>query len=204
MTLYYLFIVCWTASWNSEEKIKALLPVGKEHSVSHHAGPFSSKHSIMPDCPSPFHRARQQRGAPMCGQLRMGRRLVGVLGVGGWWMSLEPINSSLTKHLREISHALLASCTENRLSGSPEMGIPYGHTGNTTQMKGIIWSLRIVECAWVQFMASVIDDFVEIYCKHIPTKRLLLYLLKSWNDCIKRFWKDCNLTRLSQSSGSVN
>ena len=36
----------------------------------------------------------------MCGSLRIGHRLVGVLGVGGWRMSLEPINSSLTKHLR--------------------------------------------------------------------------------------------------------
>ncbi len=78
----------------------------------------------------------------MCGRLQVGRRLVGVLGVGGWRMSLEPINSSLTKHLGEISHALLDSCTENPLSGSPEMGIPYGHTGNTTQMNGIIWSMR--------------------------------------------------------------
>lgn len=62
--------------------------------------------------------------------------------VGGWRMSLEPINNSLTKHLGEISHALLTSCAENPLSGSPEMGIPYGHAGNTTQMKSIIWSLR--------------------------------------------------------------
>ncbi len=84
---------------------------------------FLSKRSIMADCPSPFHRARQRRGAPMCGRLQVGRGLVGVLGVGDWRMSLEPINSSLTKHLREISHALLDACTENPLSGSPEMGI---------------------------------------------------------------------------------
>lgn len=63
---------------------------------------------------------------------------------GGWRMSLEPINSSLTKHLREISHAPLASCTENQRRGSPEEGIPYGQTGNTTQMKDNIWSLRRV------------------------------------------------------------
>lgn len=68
--------------------------------------------------------------------------LVGVLGVGGWRMSLEPINSSLTKHPREISHALLATCTKTPLSGSLEMGIPRGHTGNTTQMRSIICSLR--------------------------------------------------------------
>lgn len=105
----------------------------------------------MADCPSPFHRARQRRGAPMCGRLQVGRRLVGVLGVGGWRMSLEPINSSLTKHLGEISHALLDSCTENPLSGSPEMGIPYGHTGNTTQMNGIIWSMR--RASWVRLSA---------------------------------------------------
>lgn len=142
ITLYYFSTVCLTASWKSAEEIKALSPVGNEHRVSHRAGLFSSKHNIMADCPSPFHRARQRRGAPMCGRLQVGRRLVGVLGVGGWRMSLEPINSSLTKHLGEISHALLASCTDNPLSGSPEMGIPYGHTGNTTQMKGIIWSSR--------------------------------------------------------------
>lgn len=63
---------------------------GNEQSVSPHAGTFSSKHSIMADCPSPIHRACQQRGAPMCGQLRMGRGLVGVLGGGGWGMEDVP------------------------------------------------------------------------------------------------------------------
>lgn len=54
-------------------------------------------------------------------------------GVG---VSLQPINSSLTKHLREISHAPLAPCTENQRRGPPEKGIPYGHTGNTTPDEG--------------------------------------------------------------------
>ena len=78
----------------------------------------------MADCPLPFRWARQRGGAPMCGQSQEGREFVGVLGVGLWRMSREPINSSLTEHFREISHALLAICTENQLSGSPEMGIP--------------------------------------------------------------------------------
>ncbi len=76
----------------------------------------------------------------------------------------------------EISHALLASCTENPLSGSPEMGIPYGHTGNTTQMKGIIWALRrelsAPECSSWQVWR---DDSVGIYCQHISMKRLQVW-----------------------------
>lgn len=42
----------------------------------------------MADCPLPFHRARQWRGAPMCGQLQVGRRLVGVVGDGGCPLNL--------------------------------------------------------------------------------------------------------------------
>lgn len=58
-------------------------------------------------------------------------------GVGrGVGVSLQPINSSLTKHLREISHAPLAPCTENQRRGPPEKGIPYGQTGNTTPDEG--------------------------------------------------------------------
>lgn len=93
----------------------------------------------MADCPLPFHQAQQCRGVPSCEKR-----------AGGWWdwecrraglgggvgLSLQPINSSLTKHLREISHALLTPCAENQRHGPPEKGIPYGHTGNTTPDEG--------------------------------------------------------------------
>lgn len=54
----------------------------------------------------------------MCGQLQVGRSLVGVFVAGRWRVSLGPINSSLTEHFRERSHALLASCAELHPGGS--------------------------------------------------------------------------------------
>lgn len=104
--IYYA--VCWAASWNFEEEIKALPPAGSERRLSPRR-PFSSKHSIMADWPSPFHRARRWRGAPMCRQLRVGRRLVGVLGDGGCPLNLLIALWQSTSG--EISHALLASRT---------------------------------------------------------------------------------------------
>lgn len=66
---------------------------------------------------------------------------VGGSAAGRGWgrrvgVSLQPINSALTKHLREISHAPLASCAENQRRGPPEKGIPSGQTGNTTPDEG--------------------------------------------------------------------
>lgn len=75
--------------------------------------------------------------------------------VGGWRMSLEPINSSLTKNLGKISHALMTSCTEKPLSGSLEMGFPCRHRRNTVQMKDIIQSSKGTSGVCQQFKASV-------------------------------------------------
>lgn len=75
----------------------------------------------MANSASSFHQAHQRKGVPMRGRLQVGCGLVWVLGLGEWRMSQEPINRSLTKHLGEISHALLASCTEDPLSCSLEM-----------------------------------------------------------------------------------
>lgn len=124
---------------------KSSVACGDEHSVSHRAGLFSRLNTVSwltAHCLFTGHANGAVRPCVDSCKWGIGWWECWGLGVGGWRMSLEPINSSLTKHLGEISHALLASCTENPLSGSPEMGIPYGHAGNTTQMKGIIWSLR--------------------------------------------------------------
>lgn len=48
---------------------------------------------------------------------------------GRWRVSLGPINSSLTGHLRVISHALLASRAGHHPRGSTVC--PYGQTGNS-------------------------------------------------------------------------
>lgn len=76
-------------------------------------------------------------GAPMCGQLRVGHSLVGVfLAGGGWRVSLGPINSSLTEHCGERSHALVASCTQHHPGGFTVC--PYGQEQETIRMEDVI------------------------------------------------------------------
>lgn len=83
-------------------------------------------------------------GAPMCGQLRVGHSLVGVfLAGGGWRVSLRPINSSLTEHCRERSHAPVAFCAQHHPGGFTVC--PYGQEQETIRMVDVI-SRETAQC----------------------------------------------------------
>lgn len=108
---HHIFV---TVSWNFKDEINALSPVKNKHSVSHHVGVFSSKHSIMAGCASLF-TWHANRGAPICGQLQKGCRWVGLLGAGGcplnlliapWQSALGDITRSADLLHRETSEWL--------------------------------------------------------------------------------------------------
>lgn len=70
-----------------KKEMKALTPVGNKTDV-HDTGLFLSKHNVMADRPVPFYRSCHQRGAPVCGWLRMGWWECWELGDGGCPLNL--------------------------------------------------------------------------------------------------------------------
>lgn len=120
----------------------------------------------MADCSLHFYQAQQRRGVPSSGP-EVGGSAAG-RGREGGGVSPEPINSTLTKHLREISHAPLASCAENQRRGPPEKGIPSGQTANTAPDEGQHMALKETD-----FSRKLFNSVGELTKKRFRSRHLV-------------------------------
>lgn len=178
--------------------------MGIERRLSPHCAFFPYKHCIMADCPSPFHRACQWIGAPMCGQLHVGRRLVGVLGDGGC-----PLNLLITlwQSTSGRYHMLCWPPAQRILSVALQRWAFLTDTQETQPRWRASYGLwgEQVQYAWVQFITSVNRWlcrnvlWAHTYKEASNLKNTHL-LDKSCNDSYKEVWR---VYTLSSSHGRL-